>query len=151
MIDRKETSAIVIHHSLTKDGKTVDTDAIRRYHIKERGWKDIGYHFLIEGVDGNYCVLNGRKESATGAHCKEGEMNRKSIGICFVGNFDRDAVPSAQWKLGIKFVKELMIKYKIPAIDVVGHREVMRKHKAQYVKSCPGDLFSMTKFRKDLL
>lgn len=142
---------IIIHHSLTKDGKQVDWQAIKDYHVKEKGWNDIGYHLGIEGVDGKYMVLKGRDETTIGAHCKEGEMNRQSLGVCFVGNFDKWEVPEAQWGLGIRTVKDLMIKYKIPAVNVMGHGEVMRKYKASYVKSCPGDLFSMSKFRKDLL
>jgi hypothetical protein len=35
---------LIIHHSLSKDGQTVDWNAIRRYHIQEKGWDDIGYH-----------------------------------------------------------------------------------------------------------
>lgn len=142
---------IIIHHSLTDDGKQVDTKAIRDYHMKVKGWDDIGYHYLIEGVDGVYQVMKGRGEDVVGAHCLEGGMNRKSLGICLVGNFDKYNVPIKQWELAIKTVKGLLIKYKIPVINVRGHGEVMREFKTSYVKSCPGFKFSLEKFRKDLL
>lgn len=141
---------IIIHHSLTKDGTQVDWKAIKDYHVKEKGWNDIGYHYGIEGVSNAYLLMKGREESTEGAHCKEGGMNKKSLGICFVGNFDKDEVPEKQWKLGVKFVKELMIKYKIPSINVLGHGEVMRQYKASYIKSCPGNLFNLNKFRMEL-
>lgn len=142
---------IIIHHSLTEDSKQVDWKAIKDYHIKTNGWKDIGYHYGIEGIDNQYLVLEGRKEDETGAHCKDGGMNNKSLGICLVGNFDKYKPSQAQWDLAIKLVKELSKKYGIPAINVKGHGEVMRESKASYIKTCPGLLFDMNKFRKALI
>jgi N-acetylmuramoyl-L-alanine amidase len=142
---------IIIHHSFTDDSKLMDWKAIKDYHIKVNGWSDIGYHYGIEGVDGKYLIMNGRNEDIEGAHCKDGGMNKKSLGICFVGNFDKYKVPVSQWDLGVLLVKGLIKKYKIPVVNVKGHGEVMRESKASYIKTCPGLLFDMIKFRKELL
>ena len=135
---------IILHHSLTKDNQTVSWNAIRRYHTQELHWADIGYHFGIELVGDHYEVLVGRPMTEEGAHCKEYGMNRKSLGICFVGNFDIQEPPKEQWDLGVKLVKSLMAVLAIPKGSLSGHREY-----APY-KSCPGKRFDMGQFRREV-
>jgi N-acetyl-anhydromuramyl-L-alanine amidase AmpD len=133
---------IILHHSLTKDGSTVSWAAIRRYHTLDLGWRDVGYHFGIERVGSEYEVFVGRMLDEGGAHCVG--MNQKSLGICFVGNFDKHKVPTIQWVEGVRLVRSLMNVFDIPKINVLGHRDI-GKH-----KSCPGKNFSMEDFRQEL-
>ena len=135
---------ILLHHSLTKDGKTISTQAIRRYH-KGLGWRDIGYHFLCELVNGEYEVLVGRDLNERGAHCKQASMNELAIGICLVGNFDLAVVPKPQWDRAVKFVAGLCEQLSISPQNVIAHRDY-----ASY-KSCPGEKFNMDFFRQDVL
>lgn len=135
---------IILHHSLTKDSKTVSWDAIRHYHTVELGWKDIGYHFGIELIGGHYEILTGRMMDQEGAHCRKHQMNKKSIGICFVGNFDVQEPPKEQWDLGVKLVKSLLRILAIPKSSVSGHCEYTPH------KSCPGKLFDLDKFRTEI-
>lgn len=58
----------------------VRVEAIRQMHIKERGWRDIGYHWLIDR-DGT--VLPGREETEIGAHVAG--HNSGTIGISLFG------------------------------------------------------------------
>ena len=76
---------IIIHNSATPEGRDVKTKEIKRWHIEERGFSDIGYHYIIE-LDGKAKV--GRPLWRVGAHCKG--QNRKSIGICYVGGMEAD-------------------------------------------------------------
>jgi N-acetyl-anhydromuramyl-L-alanine amidase AmpD len=134
---------IVIHHSLTKDSGTVSWQAMRNYHLS-KGFSDIGYHYGIEQINGRYEVLVGRGMNKTGAHTRHAGMNHKSLGICFVGNFDISEPPLAMWRVGVNFVRSLCQTLAIPPASVTGHRDYTS------YKSCPGKFFDLGKFRADL-
>ena len=57
---------IIVHCTATPAGRETSVDEIRRWHL-ERGFSDIGYHFVI-GLDG--CIEDGRPLVKIGAHCK---------------------------------------------------------------------------------
>ena len=158
---------IIIHHSLTKDNKTVSWNAIRKYHMSyayngeiisparaidligegkaiKKPWSDIGYHYGIELVGEKYEILIGRMMNETGAHCIQQGMNSKSIGICCIGNFDANLVPEEQWKLCINLVRSLVDVLRLSKDCVYGHREF-----ASY-KNCPGNNFDLDYFRNNL-
>jgi hypothetical protein len=135
---------IILHHSFTADSKTVSWGAIKKYHTKELGWADIGYHFGIELINDDYQILMGRMPGKYGAHCKEFAMNSTSIGVCFIGNFDVRTPNSMLWEKGLELVRWLKEIYQIPLEHIQGHKDY-----ATY-KTCPGLLFDMDNFRSDL-
>lgn len=79
----REITKVIVHCSATDDGDdSIDAAIIDMWH-KERGWRGIGYHWVIcrSGL-----VESGRSEEEVGAHCKG--QNKDSIGICLVGTRD---------------------------------------------------------------
>jgi len=103
------------------------------------GWRDIGYHFGIELVGGHYEILTGRMMTETGAHCKEDRMNKKSIGICFLGNYDEGPPPVAMRTLGIRFVTSLSQTLRIDPDKIYPHSLLADK-------TCPGLKFDVDGF-----
>lgn len=79
MKQRNRTDFIAIHCSATKPGMNIGASEIRQWH-KDKGWEDIGYHYVIRR-DGT--LENGRDLNAVGAHVAG--FNSRSVGICLVG------------------------------------------------------------------
>ena len=44
----RELKRIIIHCTATPPDMDVDADWIRKLHVGERGWDDIGYHRIIK-------------------------------------------------------------------------------------------------------
>ena len=75
---------IILHCSATREGQHITVETMRQWHLK-RGWKDIGYHYVIY-LDGS--VHEGRPLEQVGAHTSG--QNTGSIGICYVGGVEKD-------------------------------------------------------------
>jgi len=78
----RKINKIIVHCTATQESKDVSLDEVRRWHLK-RGWRDIGYHFLIQR-DGT--VEEGRPIEQSGAHTKG--HNWDSIGVAYVGGVE---------------------------------------------------------------
>ena len=128
----RPVNTIVIHCSDTPEGRPVSVETIRRWHL-DRGWRDIGYHYVID-LDGN--VHEGRPIGQIGAHVRG--HNTGTIGICYVGGVTndgrlapKDTRTPAQVEALRSLVAELAETY--PGIMTVkGHRDFPR-----VAKACP--------------
>ena len=123
----RKIDKLIVHCTATPEGRPVTVREVDRWH-KQRGWKGIGYHYLI-GLNGE--VWEGRPVDQVGAHC-EGH-NANSIGVCYVGGCDaamkdKDTRTPAQKNSLIKLLKQL--KARFPGVKIYGHRDFSPK-------SCP--------------
>lgn len=121
----RNINKIIVHCSATREGQNVDVDTIRRWHVIERGWSDIGYHFVIT-LNGE--VKEGRPLERSGAHCKGN--NKSSIGICYVGGCDngmnpKDTRTEKQKEALINIIAGLKKEY--PDAVVYGHSDFSSK------------------------
>ena len=111
---------LVIHTAATRPSMDIGATEIRRWH-KERGFNDIGYHYVIRR-DGR--VEKGRPDARVGAHVLG--HNTGSLGICLVGGVNENLVPEnnyteAQWRSLESLLSTLVGKY--PEAYVRGHRD----------------------------
>ena len=73
---------IILHCSATPGGRHTTVEDIRLWH-KQRGFRDIGYHYVIY-LDGT--IHYGRPIERIGAHVFG--LNKNSIGVVYVGGID---------------------------------------------------------------
>ncbi|MER5215450.1 N-acetylmuramoyl-L-alanine amidase [Streptomyces sp. NPDC002838] len=108
-----QVKAVVVHHTAESNAYTcAEAPAVVRgiyaYHVKQLGWKDVGYNFLVDKCG---TVYEGRKggvdRPVMGAHAYG--FNAETTGISVLGTYT-DVAPSqaamvsvariAAWKLG---------------------------------------------------
>ena len=121
----RNINKIIIHCSATPEGKEFSVDDIRRWHL-QRGFADIGYHFVIY-LDGSVHV--GRPLAKAGAHCKG--YNAHSVGVCYIGGCEahsqkpKDTRTEEQKRSLVRLITEL--RQQFPKASVHGHREFANK------------------------
>lgn len=131
----REIDTIVIHCTATPDAAwQIGVKQIRSDHVTNRGWQDIGYHYLVRR-DGE--IECGRMESVVGAHA-EGH-NAKSIGVAWAG-IEKPTGP--QYATLLRLTRELLGRYGLGVHRVFGHRELGA------LKACP--VIDMIAFRTEV-
>lgn len=121
----RNINKIIIHCSATPEGRQVTVEEMRQWHL-QKGWKDIGYHYVIY-LDGT--IHKGRPESVVGAHCSG--YNKNSIGVCYIGGVAKDGKTpkdtrtEGQKRALIEIIKRLKRDY--PNATLHGHNEFANK------------------------
>ena len=117
---------IIIHHTGAEEKNAAQ---VKRYHLG-LGWRDIGYHFVIERSG---LIVAGR--TGQGAHCTANDMNTHSIGIALIGDFTKREPTKEQLDSLFILISREGLKYDIPCEKILGHKEVKGASTA-----CPGNL-----------
>jgi len=120
----RKIDEIIVHCTATPEGRAVTVADVTRWH-KARGFRTIGYHYLVY-LDGS--VHPGRPLAEAGAHCTG--HNARSVGVCYVGGCDKNMRPKdtrtpAQRTALRKLVAELKLRF--PDASIHGHREFAAK------------------------
>lgn len=138
---KRTIKEIIVHCSATKEGVNYTTADIKKWHL-QRGFSDIGYHYVVY-LDGS--VHAGRNVNIAGAHCTN--HNTYSIGVCYVGGLDKnnkgkDTRTDNQKKSLVRLLTSLKQLY--PKAKIIGHRDTSadKNHNGviepfEYIKECP--------------
>ena len=146
---KRRIDEIIIHCTATPEGKDKTVEQIRKEHIKNRGFSDIGYHLVIY-LDGS--VHEGRNMDIAGAHCTG--HNSHSIGIAYVGGLEpetcapyhllkpKDTRTDLQKAALLSLLLDLRKLY--PKAIIQGHRDFSPDKNgngiiepSEFIKDCP--------------
>ena len=140
----KDVRMLIVHHTAIEIGSdprpaVERVRALYEFHAQNRGWGDVGYHYIIdeageiyEGRQGGDYVVGGH------AYC----ANVGTVGVALLGNFEleqptQDQMHALQWLLS-----ELADQYGIPLDRKVRfHGKIMptiARHQDVVSTECPG-------------
>jgi N-acetyl-anhydromuramyl-L-alanine amidase AmpD len=129
---RKKTEMIVVHCAATKASMDIGATEIKKWHVDDNGWDDIGYHYIIKRGG---LVEVGRPEGFQGAHAPA--ANSKSIGICLVGGMADDGGAENNFTmeqfLSLKDLIKRLVMTNSNIKEIVGHCDIQDNK-----PNCPG-------------
>lgn len=132
---------IVVHNSGTRQGNAKIFDY---YHRHTRGMPNgLAYHFVIgngtSSGDGEIEIGGRWTKQLDGGHVHSDFLNSIALGICLVGDFNRDLPTKAQ----IGALKELIDYLRLRVGKYEGHVAIVKAHKEinPVPTDCPGDRF----------
>lgn len=128
-----DVNTLVVHHcassntSVTNRTEKEHQKWLQGYHMNNRGWCDLGYHF---GVGKSGSLLEGRLQSLLGAHV--GGQNTGKVGVVVHGDYRSRTFTSTQENNIVSLLAWLCYYYDIEPSSIVGHQDLA-------ATECPGD------------
>jgi hypothetical protein len=149
-VARSRWQFIVVHNSGTRQGNAAAFDYYHRHF--RRMQNGLAYHFVIgNGTstgNGQIEVGDRWRRQINGGHVHSDYLNNIALGICLVGDFNRDQPTRAQ----LDCCEEL-IRYLRQRCGKVGdHYPIVKPHREvnppRWATDCPGDVFPYSWFRR---
>lgn len=142
-VQRGRWQYIVVHNSGTRQGNARIFDV---YHRNVRKMQNgLAYHFVIgnghSSGDGEIEIGNRWIRQINGGHVASDHLNNIALGICLVGDLNRDKPTSAQFAA----LDELITYLRLRVGKIKGKPSVVKGHKEINPKptDCPGDRFPL--------
>jgi N-acetylmuramoyl-L-alanine amidase len=149
-VARARWQFIVVHNSGTRQGNAAAFDYYHRYIRRMRN--GLAYHFVIgNGTstgNGEIEVGDRWRRQINGGHVHSDYLNNISLGICLVGDFNRDQPTRAQLDCCEELIRYL--RQRCGKID--NHYALVKPHREmnppRWPTDCPGDAFPYSWFRR---
>jgi hypothetical protein len=149
-VQRARWKFVIVHNSGTRQG---NARAFDYYHRKIRRMRNgLAYHFVIgngtSSRNGQIEIGDRWRRQINGGHVHSDYMNNIGLGICLVGDFNRDQPTRAQLDACeelIRYLQERCGKSDGRSLIVRPHREV---NPPRWSTDCPGDAFPYGWFGK---
>lgn len=122
----REIKYIVIHCTATMPTATIES--IKNYWKTTLGWKNPGYHYLLDNT-GRIHPLLSHELIANGV----AGYNRESIHVSYIGGIDAEKSPKdtrTEQQLNAMTGLIYFLKNKYPNAIIQGHRDFPNVHKA---------------------
>jgi outer membrane biosynthesis protein TonB len=141
---------IVVHNSGTRQGNAAVFDYYHR-HVR-RMQNGLAYHFVIgNGTstgNGQIEVGDRWRRQINGGHVHSDYLNNIALGICLVGDFNRNQPTRAQLDSCEELIRYL--RQRCGKID--NHYPIVKPHREmnppRWPTDCPGDVFPYSWFRR---
>lgn len=102
----------------------------QRFHIDDRGWSDLAYHFI---VDANGHVYEGRPVTAVGDTGTNYDPTGHFL-VCAEGDFSQQGITAKQVAAVVDLLAWGSVQFGVDAATIRGHRDWAST-------SCPGENF----------
>ena len=149
-VQRGRWKFIVVHNSGTRQGNARAFDYYHK-HVRKMA-NGLAYHFVIgngtSSGNGQVEIGDRWRRQINGGHVHSDYLNNISLGICLVGDFNKDQPTRGQLDACeelIRYLRTRCGKADGRDIPVRPHREV---NPPQWATDCPGDAFPYGFFRK---
>jgi hypothetical protein len=149
-VQRRRWQFIVVHNSGTRQGNARVFDYYHRHVRRMRN--GLAYQFVIgNGTstgNGQIEVGDRWRRQINGGHVHSDYLNNISLGICLVGDFNRDQPTRAQ----LESCEELIRYLRQRCGKIENHFAMVRPHREmnppRWPTDCPGDAFPYSWFRR---
>ncbi|HSH38843.1 MAG TPA: N-acetylmuramoyl-L-alanine amidase [Chthoniobacterales bacterium] len=144
-VQRNRWKFIIVHNSGTRQG---NARAFDHYHRRVRRMGNgMAYHFVVgngtSSGNGEIEIGDRWRRQINGGHVHSDYLNNIGLGICLVGDFNRDRPTKAQMEATEELVKYL--RQRCGKADVRPRREM---NPPRWATDCPGDAFPYGWFRR---
>jgi hypothetical protein len=149
-VQRRRWQFIVVHNSGTRQGNARVFDYYHRHVRRMRN--GLAYQFVIGNgtstSNGQIEVGDRWRRQINGGHVHSDYLNNISLGICLVGDFNRDQPTRAQ----LESCEELIRYLRQRCGKIENHFAIVRPHREmnppRWPTDCPGDAFPYSWFRR---